>query len=173
MDYRKIAREKLSKLIDKQSGKPPIQESMCEYSRVIEMITSELGIEELFPLLDFINEYNGSFECSFGFLFDPYLGINNPRPLLQKSNNPKSQYFCAKLPIKGMGNVYVIPLEKNTVQEFAIVLKPDRVLRRSVKVQKTTIVGTNVSVIFEPYSEIFEKLTSWAVIYEANLRKTE
>lgn len=169
MKYRDLARAKVDDLIARSKRQSVPATPLDPFDKYIDMIALELKNDDLIPLIEFVEEFHGLLECFFGFLYEPYPGIVDIHPLKQKSKNPRSPYFCAKLPIKGMGHVFLIPDTPPNVP-FALVLKPDRPYRLSVRVDKTIIPPAEVIVLHRPYSDLMFYLTSWAVIKEASLR---
>ena len=169
MKYRDLARAKVDDLITRSKRQSAPTTSIDPFDKYIDIIASELKNDDLIPLIEFVEEFHGLLECFFGFLYEPYPSLVDIHPLKQKSKNPRSPYFCGKLPIKGMGYVFLIPqTAPNT--PFALVLKPDRLYRLSVRVDKTIIPPARVIVLHQPYNDLMFYLTSWAVIKEATHR---
>lgn len=169
MNFKDLARTKVNLQLQSNfqaGGNTPT----APFTPVIEAINQELASPGLEILIDFIKEYHGTLEFFYGFLFEPYdeLGVFHPK--MQKTRNRKSPYFCLKIPVKKMGNIFLIPLDELSQSQFVLVLKPDRLLRQSVKVNNVLFFGASTTAINQPYEGLMEYLTQWSVVKEASLR---
>lgn len=162
MNFRDLARTKVSSLILRltQSSGKSLQEKQ------ITALTDELFSEPLSPVIDFVLEYHGNVECFYGYLFEPYKETASLSPLLQKSKNKRSPYYCLKVPVRNLGNIFLIPLSITSTSKYALILKPDRVYRQDIKIDNAVFLASGTSTLYPPYPGLIESLLNWAVMRE-------
>ena len=118
------------------------------------------------PLVEFLEEYASPYSLKIGYFYDPFNGLPDFTAFAQASLNPRSQAYCAKIPLSdNMGSIFIVPLKNG--QPPVIILKPARSLRNDHKIKSKTIHGVPVAAVFAPYVEMDQILTSWALIIEA------
>ncbi len=137
--------------------------------QLIDQVNRELGNHDLGSIPEFVYEYQGDYTVLFGYLFEPYFATPNINPAARKTRKELSPYFCAKIPVTYLGNIFLIPQTTSSGLPFALVLKPTRHLRLAQQVQGLVIEPTQVQVLYPPYQGLFYSLTCWAVAYQASL----
>jgi hypothetical protein len=171
MKFKDLARAKLDSLISTPHRSTSVILPINPFDTYVDLINEELKNENLSPLIDFVLEYHGSFECFYGYLFEPYPGLPELLPLAKKTKKPYSPYFCAKLPVKDLGSVFLIPLSNKATRNFALIVRPERLFRQPIRVDQTVTVYTSTLLVSPPYSTLMSVLTSWAVCKEASRLK--
>lgn len=170
MGYKDTARNQVDSLI----GITPyvsINSTSILHSELINLINMEIGSDRLLSIFDFIKEYAHSVECHIGYLFEPFGTLPNIKPRLQLTKKEKSPYFCAKFPVRGMGNIFVVPTVPYHRQEVALLLKPDRPYRLETNIGTTILESLPMGIFFSPYYSYIDYLNRWAARKEVALRK--
>lgn len=170
MNFKDLGRAKLTNILGIQLRSNRQESKFDPYQHYIDILNTELVSEDLLPLVNFVYEYHRTYDCLYGYLFEPYGLSSEIRPLSQKSRRAGSPYFCVKLPISDMGSVFLIPLNPNDSNKFALVLKPLRLYRKSIISINYSIEPAPVEILYPPYRNLTSNLEYWAVRREAELR---
>lgn len=165
MSYRKKARDFIAKILTPHQ-RPKKYDSENKINQAAEEIPVFMNSDILTALRDFLGEYCSNLKTEFGFLYDPLPDQPDIHPLLQASDNPRSQYYAAKVKVNSYGWVFIIPLA-DPPATYCIVVKPARELRGFFRAKGVVIDGQEVSYIFPPYDDLPVDLFGWAVAIEA------